>query len=57
MPLATQNITNFQWQKLFYDHLIRDEKNLHRIQEYIINNPLNCDLDILNPENCGNNQS
>jgi len=51
MPLASQNITNFQWQKSFYDHVIRDEKDLHRIQEYINNNPLNWELDSLNPGN------
>jgi len=33
------------WQKSFYDHIIRDEKDLDRIREYIINNPLNWKLD------------
>jgi|694.fasta_scaffold63943_3 putative transposase len=47
--------TNFNyhkiWQKSFYDHVIRNEKDLDRIREYIQNNPLKWDLDSLNPEN------
>ena len=33
------------WQKRFYDHIIRNEKDLNRIQEYIKNNPLNWKTD------------
>ena len=29
------------WHRNFYDHIIRDEKDLMRIHEYIENNPLN----------------
>lgn len=29
----------FAWQSRFYDHIIRNEKSLKRIMEYIINNP------------------
>ena len=29
----------FQWQPRFYDHIIRNEKDLHRIRTYIKNNP------------------
>ncbi len=36
---------NFQWQKSYYDHIIRDEKSLFNIREYIIKNPLNWDTD------------
>jgi len=39
----------FQWQKSFYDHVIRNEKELSRIREYIQNNPLKWDLDRENP--------
>jgi REP element-mobilizing transposase RayT len=39
------------WQKSFYDHVIRDEKDLRRIQEYIQFNHLNWHLDELNPDN------
>lgn len=33
-------LSGFQWQSRFYDHIIRDEKDLHRIREYIAGNPL-----------------
>jgi REP element-mobilizing transposase RayT len=39
------------WQKSFYDHVIRDEEDLKRIREYIQNNPLKWQLDLLNPIN------
>ena len=42
---------NTIWQKSFYDHVIRGEKDLQRIQEYIYSNPLQWELDILNPKN------
>ncbi len=29
------------WQGKFYDHIIRNEKELNNIREYIMNNPLN----------------
>jgi REP element-mobilizing transposase RayT len=32
---------NFQWQERYHDHIIRDEGEFNRIQEYIINNPKN----------------
>jgi putative transposase len=31
----------FAWQTLFHDRIIRDEKELNRIRQYIINNPSN----------------
>lgn len=31
----------FAWQTRFHDHIIRDPESFHRIQQYIINNPLN----------------
>ncbi|MFC1612958.1 transposase, partial [Patescibacteria group bacterium] len=31
---------NFAWQRSFYDHIIRDEKSLNNIREYIKNNPM-----------------
>jgi len=39
----------FRWQKSFYDHIIRNEKTLQKIREYIQNNPLKWDLDEYNP--------
>ena len=39
---------NFAWQPRFYDHIIRNERNLNRIREYIINNPAKWDMDEYN---------
>ena len=41
----------FAWQARFYDHIIRNEADLHRIREYIDNNPLRWALDENNPTN------
>ena len=30
---------NFSWQRSFHDHIIRNEKDLTRIQRYILSNP------------------
>lgn len=35
------NLPEFKWQRSFYDHIIRNDKSLYRIREYIINNPIN----------------
>ena len=35
----------FKWQSRFYDHIIRNEKDLQRIRTYIQNNPLKWELD------------
>lgn len=32
---------NFGWHPRFHDHIIRNEKSLNNIRQYIINNPLN----------------
>jgi REP element-mobilizing transposase RayT len=29
----------FQWQPRFYEHIIRDEKDLQNVRDYIVNNP------------------
>jgi putative transposase len=41
------------WQRGFYEHIIRDEKSLERIQEYIVTNPLRWQLDRENPQATG----
>ena len=41
------------WQRNYYEHIIRDEKDYNRICEYIKNNPLKWELDSLHPENEG----
>lgn len=36
------------WQRSFYDHVIRNEISLHKIREYIVDNPLTWQSDIEN---------
>jgi len=31
--------SDFQWQSLFYDHIIRNERSFKNISNYIVNNP------------------
>jgi putative transposase len=42
------NYPDFAWQSPYYDHIIRDEKSLNNIREYIFCNPLNWELDEYN---------
>jgi REP element-mobilizing transposase RayT len=37
------------WQRGYYEHLIRDDTELHRVREYIANNPANWRYDRENP--------
>jgi len=39
------------WQRNYYEHVIRNEKQLNRIRQYIADNPLRWELDIENPHN------
>ena len=39
---------DFAWQSRFYEHIIRNQKSLQKIQDYIINNPKNWENDKLN---------
>jgi len=39
------------WQRNYYEHVIRDEENLNRIRQYIIDNPVKWDEDEENPKN------
>lgn len=41
----TKEIGYSIWQKLFYEHIIRNEKEYLKIKEYIINNPNNWNTD------------
>jgi REP element-mobilizing transposase RayT len=38
------------WQRGFYEHVIKNERDLARIREYIINNPAQWSLDRENPD-------
>lgn len=40
----------FAWQQNYYEHVIRDEESLNRIQQYILDNPARWDLDRENPQ-------
>ncbi|MFH1857245.1 MAG: transposase [Candidatus Omnitrophota bacterium] len=42
------NISGKIWQRSFYDHVIRNEKSLEEIREYIVNNPAKWDDDEYN---------
>jgi REP element-mobilizing transposase RayT len=39
------------WQRNYYEHIIRNEDELNRIRQYIIENPLRWEEDPENPEN------
>ena len=39
------------WQRDFYDRVIRNQRELDRVREYIRNNPLQWELDEENPSN------
>jgi REP element-mobilizing transposase RayT len=41
----------FNWQRSFYDHIIRNTKSLLDIRDYIQNNPLKWEFDRNNPKN------
>src|SRR3989344_4840684 len=42
---TTNNNIPFTWQTRFYDHVIRNEKSLNEIRQYIIGNPKKWQLD------------
>ena len=45
---AMQDNTFFQWQKSYYDHIIRNDHSLSRIRNYIANNPVKWNEDTEN---------
>ena len=47
---ATINHIYFEWQSRFYDKIIRDEKELYNVRNYIQKNPLKWDKDAENPD-------
>jgi putative transposase len=53
---TTKHINNLRqspgapvWQRNYYEYVIRNEQSLHRIREYIANNPARWDFDRENP--------
>ncbi|MEA2063891.1 MAG: transposase [Gemmatimonadota bacterium] len=56
---ATKNVNQLRstpkvrlWQPRFYEHVIRDNDNINRIREYIVNNPLRWEFDRENLDHC-----
>ncbi len=39
------------WQRNYYEHIVRNDNELNRIREYILNNPQQWDNDENNPAN------
>ena len=37
--LHAAGISDFEWQRNFYEHVIENDDNLNRIRQYIIENP------------------
>jgi len=36
------------WQRNYYEHIVRDERDLNKIRKYIVHNPLKWEYDIEN---------
>ncbi len=48
---ATINHIDFAWQSRYFDRVIRSDKELQNIRNYIFNNPANWEAEKNNPEN------
>ncbi len=48
--MRKNNSSEFSWQRNYYEHIIRNEKELNRMRKYIIDNPLKWELDKYNPK-------
>jgi len=48
--LKQKGVSNFQWQRGFYEHVIRSEKALNSIRQYIHLNPRKWSIDKENPD-------
>lgn len=42
--------SHFQWQRNYYEHIIRNEIDLNKIRQYILENPKKWNEDAENPE-------
>ncbi len=47
--IRTGGNSAFAWQRSYYEHVIRDEAELHGIRQYIIDNPKQWGIDQENP--------
>jgi putative transposase len=43
-------VNDFQWQRGYYDRIIRNEKELFNVRQYIMNNPVRWMFDLENPK-------
>ena len=43
-------VASFQWQRSFFERIVRNELELNRIREYIQTNPLHWELDVENQQ-------
>lgn len=46
--IRQSGMSDFRWHRNYYDHIIRNEKDLDRIRAYIANNPMNWPCDKAN---------
>lgn len=46
--IRNAGLTDFKWHRNYYDHIIRDERDLDRVRTYIANNPANWPFDKAN---------
>lgn len=51
IELHKKGLSDFTWQRSFYDRIIRNEKELFNIRRYIEQNPLRWELEKENPQN------
>jgi len=42
----------FGWQRNYWEHVVRNDEDMDRIREYIINNPVEWEMDEENPKRC-----
>ena len=42
--------STYVWQRSYYEHVVRNEDELARVREYILNNPVKWALDEYNPQ-------
>jgi len=48
--VGRKELPHFQWQRNYYEHIIRTEDELNRLREYIVNNPEQWLFDNENPD-------
>ena len=49
--IRKMGLANFKWQRNYYDHIIRNDRELWGIRQYIRHNPFKWELDNENPKN------